>query len=120
MEDSVLCEVEASLVVSESKAYLELLQSADLPRIDHHNPGPETTKWQDRIKLFKTLLLDCRDPARNPKNRRIRERNDDSVTDPTAKCDEAANLEKEKPFEDLESDPDEGYQVGDSESDLGD
>jgi len=52
---------------------------------DHTTPGPETLLWGNRIKLFKTLLLDCRDPENNPKNRRLLEmEQDESVTDPTA------------------------------------
>lgn len=80
VEDSIYQEVEESQVLSDSQAHLEKLSSGDLPRFDHTTPGPDHSLWQARVKLFKTLLLDCRPP----RERKLREETSgEEDTDPT-------------------------------------
>lgn len=74
-------------MVSEDKT----LQS--MQRIDERTPGPETSKWIKRVKLMKTLMLDCRDASHLPQNRFIDEddRSQTSRTQGGARADTSLN-----------------------------
>ncbi len=65
--------------------------------LDHLDPGPETKLWQDRVTLFKTLLLDCR-PSRGNK---IYEKQNDSITDPTQQVQDPNGITEINIVEDL-------------------
>jgi hypothetical protein len=55
----------------------------EMQKIDQHTPGPETFKWIKRVRLMKTLMLDCRDQEHNPRNRHVNEEGDGTLTDRT-------------------------------------
>lgn len=69
--DSILGDANESRLMSETRTLQSFKEKRDINKIDHTTPGPETKKWIKRVKLMKTLMLDCRDPAHNPRNRHI-------------------------------------------------